>query len=258
MRIHARTIALVATLASAAAPAARADIEPNAGMLRYPDVGSERIVFVYANDLWTVDREGGLATPLASPPGGEAFPKFSADGQTIAFMGNYDGGRDLYSVPVGGGVARRLTHHPAQETLCDWTPGGRLLFYARGMRGVPRASQLFTVSAEGGLPEQLPVPYGAAGAISPDGEWLAYTPHTRDQRTWKRYRGGMATDIWLLNLRTHERAQGHDVLPLRRRREAQAEHLGVLPRERPAAADHELRGLRREVAVDRSRPSRSG
>ncbi len=59
------------------------------------------------------------------------------------------------------------------------------------------------MSAEGGLPEKLPVPYGANAAISADGEWLAYTPHSHDGRTWKRYRGGMATDIWLFNLNNH-------------------------------------------------------
>ncbi|MCP4899510.1 MAG: peptidase S41, partial [bacterium] len=65
-----------------------------------------------------------------------------------------------------------------------------------------RQVQLFTVSADGGLPEKLPVPYGANGAISEDGRWLAYTPHSRDHRTWKRYRGGMAPDIWLFDLET--------------------------------------------------------
>ncbi|MFU8829190.1 MAG: S41 family peptidase, partial [Phycisphaerales bacterium] len=57
---------------------------------------------------------------------------------------------------------------------------------------------------EGGAPERLPIPYGSAGAISPDGKWLAYTPQNRDFRTWKRYRGGMASDIWLFNLETYE------------------------------------------------------
>ena len=62
-------------------------------------------------------------------------------------------------------------------------------------------TRLFRVPATGGMPEVLPVPYGANGSISADGEWLAYTPHSVDTRTWKRYRGGMATDIWLYNLK---------------------------------------------------------
>ena len=41
------------------------------------------------------------------------------------------------------------------------------------------------------------MPYGANGSLSANGEWLAYTPISRDTRTWKRYMGGMAADIWL-------------------------------------------------------------
>jgi len=186
-----------------AQPPALAQHRPHAGMLRHPDVSATHIVFAYANHLWLAPREGGVASLVASPPGAVAFPRFSPDGQTIAFVGNYDGNRDLYTIPVAGGVPQRVTHHPAAETLCDWTADGRLLFFASGYEGLARQNVLFTVGATGGLPEKLPVPYGAVAAISPDGVWLAYTPHTRDHHTWKRYVGGMATDIWLFNLRDH-------------------------------------------------------
>ncbi len=194
-------------------------LRPDAAMLRYPDVSADKIVFLFANDLWIVDRTGGEARPLASPPGLESFPKFSSDGGTIAFVGNYDGNRDIYTIPAWGGLPFRVTHHPAGETLCDWTPDGGLLFYSSGLSGLGRMAKLFTVEAAGGLPKASPIPYGAAGAISPDGEWLAYTLHTRDSRTWKRYRGGMATDIWLFNLKTFESKQiteweGTDTLPM--------------------------------------------
>ncbi len=179
------------------------EVRPHAGMLRYPDVSATHIVFAYAGRLWLVPRTGGVAEPLASPAGSPGFPRFSADGQTIAFVGNYDGNDDLYTIPVTGGVPFRVTHHPTTETLCDWTPDGKLLFAGRNYSGQVRGSQLLVVPPTGGFPEKLPVPYGAVGAISPDGTWLAYTLHTTDSRTWKRYLGGMATDIWLFNLQTH-------------------------------------------------------
>lgn len=192
---------------------------PHAGMLRYPDVSASRVAFVYANDIWTVARTGGVATRLASPPGQESFPRFSPDGQRIAFVGNYDGNRDLYTIPVGGGIAHRVTFHPAREVLCDWSGGDRLLYFSNGLAGLRRQQQLFQTEAQGGLPERLPVPYGANGAVSADGTWLAYTPHSRDTRTWKRYRGGMATDIWLFNLNDHTSKkitdwEGTDTLPM--------------------------------------------
>ncbi len=176
--------------------------EPHGAMLRYPDISAEHIVFAYANDLWLAPREGGMARPVAGPAGEEYFPRFSPDGRQIAFVGNYDGNRDIYRIPVAGGVPKRLTFHPYTERLCDWTPDGReLLFQGFGMGDHPRTRQLFRLSADGGMPVQLPVPYGGAASISPDGDWLAYTPSNRDERTWKRYRGGRASDIWLFNLR---------------------------------------------------------
>jgi len=196
-----------------------AQVQPHAGMLRYPDVSQDKIVFLYANDLWTVSRKGGQAAPLASPDGLESFPKFSPDGETIAFIGNYDGGTDIYTIAVNGGVPYRVTHHPTGERLCTWTSDDELMFFARGIQGHAMTSQMFTVSATGGLPEQLPIPYGSFGEISADGKWLAYTPHSREFSTWKRYRGGMATDIWLFNLETNESKkitdwEGTDALPM--------------------------------------------
>lgn len=179
-------------------------VRPHAGMLLYPDVSATDIAFVYANDIWLVSREGGTARPLASPPGQEQFPRFNAAGDRIAFIGNYEGNRDLYTIPVTGGIATRVTYHPAGEVLCDWTPDGRLLFHTNAWSGLGRQRMLYTVAASGGMPDKVPVPYGAAGAISADGTWLAYTPHNRDTRTWKRYRGGMASDVWLYNLKSGE------------------------------------------------------
>jgi len=198
---------------------AMSEANPDAAMLRFPDIGPNGIVFSYANDLWVVGRDGGVALPLASPPGAELFPKWNSDGTSIAFVGNYDGNQDLYVIPAAGGVPTRVTHHPASEVLSDFTADNRLVFATSGLAGLGRQQQLFSVPASGGLPTRLPVPYGASGAISPDGTWLAYTPHTTDFRTWKRYRGGMATDIWLFNLRDNSARrmtdwEGTDTTPM--------------------------------------------
>ncbi|UCC29160.1 MAG: PD40 domain-containing protein [Phycisphaerales bacterium] len=98
-------------------PETMADVRPHAGMLRYPDVSRDQIAFSYANDLWLAPREGGIAVPLASPPGVEFHPRFSPDGKTVAFVGNYDGNQDLYTIGVDGGVPVRVTHHPGGEAL---------------------------------------------------------------------------------------------------------------------------------------------
>ncbi|MGQ0553078.1 MAG: S41 family peptidase [Planctomycetota bacterium] len=199
-------LAVLPVQAGQAAAAAQPGAERVPGMLRSPDVSATHVAFAYADDLWLVPREGGLATPLSSPAGSEVVPRFSPDGREILFSGNYDGGRDLFVLPVSGGVARRLTHHPGVEQVCDWTPDGRVLFASAhesplASRGV---AQIFTMGAQGGLPQRLPVPYGGNAALSADGDWLAYVPVPFDARTWKRYEGGTAMDVWLFNLRTLE------------------------------------------------------
>lgn len=209
-------LALAALLA---APAA-AQVTPDAVMLRYPDVSADRIVFRYAGDLWTVPREGGLASRVTSAEGNESFAKFSPDGERLAFVAGYDGGSDLYTLEIDAGAPERVTYHPAQELLCDWMPDGEgLLYWSGEVSGNGRAARMLVVPAEGGQPEPLPVPYGTFGSVDPTGTWLAYTPRSREFRTWKRYQGGRAQDIWLFNLKTHEARRitehpGTDAMPM--------------------------------------------
>jgi tricorn protease len=173
----------------------------DARLMQMPAVSKTQIAFVYGGDIWIAPKTGGSATRLSSPRGTEQFPRFSPDGTQLAFSGNYDGNVDLYVMPSGGGEPRRVTHHGANDRLLGWTPDGQsLLFSSHRASFTERVSQLFKVSAQGGLPEKLPVTYGEFGAISPDGRLLAYTPISTDFATWKRYRGGMAPDVWLFDL----------------------------------------------------------
>ena len=175
----------------------------NARMLRYPDVSATQITFVYAGDIWVAPKSGGPAMRLSSPKGEESFPRFSPDGSEIAFSGNYDGNMDIYVVPAGGGLPRRLTYHGDPDRMLEWYPDGKSLLFATSRTSEKdRFNKLYKISAKGGLPQPLPVPYGEFGAISPDGKTLAYIPISVDFRTWKRYRGGMNSAIWLFDLET--------------------------------------------------------
>src|ERR1035437_2134838 len=173
----------------------------DARMMRQPAVSATQIAFVYAGDIWLVDKTGAVAVRISSPKGEESFPRFSPDGTLLAFTGDYDGNEDIYVMPATGGLPRRLTHHGAPDRMLDWYPDGQNILYATSMTSPKnRFNQLYRVSAEGGVPEKLPVPDGEFGAISPDGKTLAYVPIRVDFRTWKRYRGGMNPDIWLFDL----------------------------------------------------------
>jgi tricorn protease len=185
--------------------AATASAEVDARMLRYPDVSETHIAFVYAGDIWLVEKGGGTAHRLSSPPGEELFPRFSPDGTRLAYSANYDGNTDIYVIPAMGGSPTRVTYHPGTDVISEWTADGtHLMFSSRRASGVRSLSQFYLVSADGGFPETLPVPYGDVGALSASGRTIAYTTRDRGFRTWKRFRGGTAPDIWLFDLESLE------------------------------------------------------
>ncbi|MEM6629145.1 MAG: PDZ domain-containing protein [Bacteroidota bacterium] len=190
---------LLCLIATASSVLAQID----ARLFQFPDVSDTHIAFSYGGDIWLVEKEGGTAIKLTSPKGTEEFPKFSPDGKTLAFSGNYDGNTDVYSIPTQGGVPTRITHHGMRDRIIDWYPDGRYMLYASSMNsGKQRFSQFYKVSATGGLPEKLPIAYGEFASLSPDGKKVAYTDRSRVFRTWKRYRGGAAADVWWFDLET--------------------------------------------------------
>src|SRR2546423_1886717 len=84
-------------------------------LLRTPSVSSTQIAFAYANNIWTVPRNGGSARRLTSFQGQTLNPQFSPDGKWIAFSGEYAGNLDVYVIPAEGGEPRRLTWHPRAD-----------------------------------------------------------------------------------------------------------------------------------------------
>lgn len=169
-------------------------------IVQTPTTNGQVIVFSYGGDLWSVPFAGGNATRLTTSPGVEKEARFSPDGQTIAFTGNYDGNADVYTIPASGGVPQRKTFHPEQDIVSGWTRDGKQVLFASNHRQSSFAGALFTVGMDAGLPTRLPLPSGQMGSLSPDGSKIAYVPRFQVQVAWKRYRGGQTFPIWIANL----------------------------------------------------------
>jgi tricorn protease len=172
-----------------------------AHLMRWADVHGDSVVFTYEDDLWLASAAGGDARRITSHPGSERYAKFSPDGSLIAFTAGYDGGTDVYVMDTRGGVPVRLTYHPASDKVLGWHPDGKRVLF-RSRRAFPiGGEEVYLVSIDGGMPERLPVDRAGLASLSPDGESLAYNRISREDRTWKRYQGGMAQDLWIGNLR---------------------------------------------------------
>ena len=179
-----------------------------ARLLRFPATNGTDVVFTYAGDLYKAPLSGGEAQRLTSHIGYEIFPRFSPDGKSIAFTGQYDGNTEVYLVSADGGEPKRLTYTStnSRDDLGDrmgpnnvtmtWTRDGKQIVY-RNRIGDGFEGKLWTVSKDGGMSEALPLPEGGFCCYSPDGKKLAYNRVFREFRSWKYYRGGMADDIWI-------------------------------------------------------------
>jgi tricorn protease len=195
--------ALTLSLASAQA----ADTHPH--LLQKPALSQTQIVFSYAGDLWIVARTGGAAQRLTSGTGIESEPVFSPDGKTIAFTGEYDGNVDVFTIPATGGTPKRITHHPDPDNAIGFTPDGKNIIFRSSRETYSRFTRLFTVPVDGGLPKPLPLPMGYSGTFSPDGKRFAYAPigvggSFTNFIAWKRYRGGRASFLWIVDMYTLE------------------------------------------------------
>jgi tricorn protease len=173
----------------------------SAKLMRYADVSDTQITFVYGGDIWIVPKTGGTAIQVTHSPGEESWPRFSPDGNYIAYTASYNGNQDVYVIPALGGLPTRVTYQSFWDRVVDWHPDGeRILFASPRESGIQRVGQLYLVSKEGGFPRKLPVPYGELASYSPDGRYLAYITKITENYPFKRYRGGLASDIIIYDL----------------------------------------------------------
>ncbi len=206
--------AVLAAAAIVAAPAARAAIP------RFPQPYGDRIVFVADGNVWSVAKAGGTAERLTSAPGQDMLPRVSPDGKWIAYTEASNAGTDIWVIPAAGGQARRLTYHPAVQPgsggrqgpdnmVVTWTPDSRYVVYLTEQNQWNSwIRSMFEVPVAGGPPRPMPIDNAVGLATyGPDGHTIAYNRIFRNFRTWKRYNGGLAQQIYTYDFDSHALTQ---------------------------------------------------
>ncbi|MBZ5726208.1 MAG: DPP IV N-terminal domain-containing protein [Acidobacteriia bacterium] len=170
-------------------------------LLRHPDYSRGRVVFSYLGDIWIANENGSAVERLTDNKARDQFPRFSPDGQWIAFSSNREGNYDVFAMPVAGGKPRQLTFHSANDDVVGWSPDGKWILFtsSRGNGVFPGVATLWQVSPEGGMEQPVPTDWGSWASYSPDGGKLAFTRHPGN---WSRkhYRGSFAADVWLMDV----------------------------------------------------------
>jgi len=206
-------------LAAAAAPLIMA-ATAHAALPRFPQPAGDRIVFVADGNVWSVDKNGGAAERLTSAPGQDMFPRVSPDGKWIAYTEASKAGTDIWVIPAWGGAARRLTFHPATEAgtggrhgpdnmVVTWTPDSKSVVYLTKRDAWNGWIQnMYQVPVAGGAPTPLPIDSSVGLATyGPDGHTIVYNRIFRNFRTWKRYNGGLAQQLFTYDLSSRQLTQ---------------------------------------------------
>lgn len=169
---------------------------PSQGYVRFPSISQDHIIFVSEDDLWLVSADGGRAERLTAGVGEVSYPRFSPDGQQIAFVGREEGPSEVYLMPALGDEAKRLTFQASSCLVVGWTPDGTQILYASNAdQFSARFETIYAVTPQGGMPRVMP--FGAANAVSygPQGG-VVLGRNTREPAYWKRYHGGTVGHLW--------------------------------------------------------------
>ena len=182
---------IAACVACAAWPAS--DLSAHSGYYRYPSVHGDTVVFTSEGDLWTVGIRGGTARRLTSNSGVESMARISPDGQLVAFVGQYEGPSEVYTVPLAGGIPERRTWN-GDSVPAAWAPDGRLMVSTNRYSTLPDP-ELVLLDKQGGR-EIVPLAEGSEAAYSSDGRTLFFTRWRKQPSSTKRYQGGYNETIW--------------------------------------------------------------
>ena len=189
------TLAFGTAVVSAQAPIATTDaatarkplpLEPGRTVRFTADKGSwmsvdvspdgQRIVLDLLGDLYTLPIAGGTATRLTHGMAHDAQPRWSPDGQRIAFLSDRSGSDNLWVISADARDTVQLSKTTSEGYISpEWTPDGRYIAVSRNVTGGPK---IFLHHVDGGTGVQVlreqPGQATVGATFTPDGRHLWY------------------------------------------------------------------------------------
>ncbi len=205
--------------------AAQGATDDPAKFARWPHVSHDRLVFSYQGDLWIGGADGSDPRRLTSHVGNDVRPRFSPDGEWVAFTSNRSGANNVWVIPARGGEPRQVTFHPSGDNVQYWAPDGDAILISTNRGEAPFRTPLYLAPIDGGIPVPMGMDGASAGMIRQDGGMVAFN-RKGFSFTRRGYLGNNAADLWVHDLGSGTfrqltnddprgyRSQGHDALPM--------------------------------------------
>jgi len=164
--------------------------------LRYPDVRGDEVVFVADDDVWLADKAGGRAQRLTEDHAAVNNPRLSPDGRRIAWTSSRAGEPDVYVLDRDAGTVSRLTWWGRKTACLGWRDREHVLVASSWQEVSGGLTRLYVVGLDGSA-EKLALGSAGAADFGPGGRLVLSTANIREPATWKRYRGGTASQLWI-------------------------------------------------------------
>lgn len=187
-------VALASLLSSATLSADASTL----GYYRMPALRGDTVVFVAEGDLWKVPANGGTAARLTTHPGEELQPSISPDGTTLAFTASYEGPREVYTMPIGGGLPTRRTWDAGRVGMTGWTPAGVLVYATDTGSDLPAVrTWRHAINADPTLDARSVIPLAQCSeAAFLDESRIVFTRLQFQGSHTDRYMGGTVQQLW--------------------------------------------------------------
>lgn len=197
-----RTLILAAAAVMATATAMTAQETPK--WLRKSAISPDgtKVAFCYKGDIFTVDVNGGRALQITTNQAYDSDPLWTPDGKRIVFSSYRAGSKDIFITSAEGGVPRRLTDYPGNETPLCVLDGGRVLFQANIQQdaaygGFPGSPQVWQVDEKAGRPQLVTSMPLMAMSVNNSGEVIYEDYKGYEDPLRKHHQSSVTRDIWL-------------------------------------------------------------
>ncbi|WP_329487769.1 PDZ domain-containing protein [Kitasatospora sp. NBC_01246] len=189
------------------------------GYLRYPHLRGGLLAFTAEDDVWIAPLSPGgtvgRAWRVSCDRTRVSHPRISPDGRTLAWTAWQSPTPEIWTAPVEGGEAVRLSYWGSQDTrLRGWLPDGELLAVTSYHEPFGHYTWAHALPPDGSPGRRMP--WGPVGdaQLSRAHTVLLTGSAPHEPAAWKRYRGGATGRLWVDGEQVLAGHRGHLASPM--------------------------------------------